>query len=106
MGLDDVGTLRTFTGYRVIIGHLIASHHGRIFNTAGDSLVADFASAVDAVQCAVAAQDAIAKENADRPAREQLRFRHATKAGDESTRKAGRTSVTATYELCRTFYLF
>ena len=67
MGLDEVGTLRTLTAYRIIIDRLIASHRGRIFNTAGDSLVADFASAVDAVQCAVEAQDAIAKENTDRP---------------------------------------
>src|ERR1700704_3052386 len=59
MGLDEVGTLRTLTAYRVIIDRLIGSHRGRIFNTAGDSLVADFASAFDAVQCAVAVQDAM-----------------------------------------------
>jgi adenylate cyclase len=82
MGLDEVGTLRTLTAYRVIIDRLIASHRGRIFNTAGDSLVADFASAVDAVQCAVEVQDAIAKENADRPAGEQMRFRIGIHVGD------------------------
>jgi class 3 adenylate cyclase len=37
MGLDEVGTLRTLTAYRVIVDRLIASHRGRIFNTAGDS---------------------------------------------------------------------
>jgi len=72
MGQDEVGTPRTLTAYRAIIDRLIASHRGRIFNTAGDSLVADFVSAVDAVQCAVAVQDAIAKENADRPANQQM----------------------------------
>jgi len=82
MGRDEVGTLRTLTAYRVIIDRLIASHRGRIFNTAGDSLVADFASAVDAVQCAVAVQDAISKENADRPAGEQMRFRIGLHVGD------------------------
>src|SRR5882672_9739515 len=82
MGLDEVGTLRILTAYRVIIDRLIASHRGRIFNTAGDSLVADFASAVDAVQCAVEVQDAIAKENADRPAAEQMRFRIGIHVGD------------------------
>ena len=82
MGRDEVGTLRTLTAYRVIIDRLIASHRGRIFNTAGDSLVADFASAVDAVQCAVEVQDAIAKENADRPAAEQMRFRIGIHVGD------------------------
>jgi adenylate cyclase len=82
MGLDEVGTLRTLTAYRVIIDRLIASHRGRIFNTAGDSLVADFASAVDAVECAVEVQDAIAKENADKPAAEQMRFRIGLHVGD------------------------
>jgi TolB-like protein/class 3 adenylate cyclase len=82
MGLDEVGTLRTLTAYRAIIDPLIASHRGRIFNTAGDSLVADFASAVDAVQCAVAVQDAIAKENVDRPVGEQMRFRIGIHVGD------------------------
>jgi adenylate cyclase len=82
MGVDEVGTLRTLTAYRVIIDCLIASHRGRIFNTAGDSLVADFASAVDAVQCAVAMQDAIANENAGRPAGEQMRFRIGIHVGD------------------------
>jgi adenylate cyclase len=82
MGLDEVGTLRTLTAYRVIIDRLIASHRGRIFNTAGDSLVADFASAVDAVECAVAVQDVIAKENSNRPAAEQMRFRIGIHVGD------------------------
>jgi adenylate cyclase len=82
MGLDEVGTLRTLTAYRVIIDRLIGSHRGRIFNTAGDSLVADFASAVDAVQCAVEVQEAIAKENADRSAAEQMWFRIGIHVGD------------------------
>ena len=82
MGLDEVGTLRTLTAYRVVIDRLIASHRGRIFNTAGDSLVADFASAVDAVQCAVEAQEAIGKENAGRPVGEQMRFRIGIHVGD------------------------
>jgi len=82
MGRDEVGTLRTLTAYRVIIDRLIASHRGRIFNTAGDSLVADFAGAVDAVQCAVEVQDAITQENADRPAGEQMRFRIGIHVGD------------------------
>src|SRR5258707_9558302 len=82
MGRDEVGTLRTLTAYRVIIDRLIASHRGRIFTTAGDSVLADFGSAVDAVQCAVAVQDAIAKENADRPVGEQMRFRIGIHVGD------------------------
>ena len=54
MARDEIGTLARLKACRAIIDGLIASHRGRIFNTAGDSVVADFASAVDAVQCAVA----------------------------------------------------
>src|ERR1700751_336849 len=82
MGRDEVGTLRTLTAYRGIIDPLIASHRGRIFNTAGDSLLADFASAVDAVECAVEIQDAVGKENADRSPNEQMRFRIGIHVGD------------------------
>src|SRR5208283_5216122 len=67
MGLDEVGTLRRLQAYRTILDRLIAVHHGRIFNTAGDSVVADFASAVDAVECALAVQEAITAENANLP---------------------------------------
>ena len=82
MARDEVGTLRTLTAYRAIIDLLIASHRGRIFNTAGDSVLADFGSAVDVVECAVEIQEAIAKENSDRPACEQMRFRIGIHVGD------------------------
>ena len=75
MGRDEVGTLRTLTAYRVIVDRLIASHRGRIFNTAGDSVLADFGSAVDAVECAVEIQETVGKENTDRPASDQMCFR-------------------------------
>jgi TolB-like protein len=67
---------------RAIIDELIASHRGRIFNTAGDSVVADFASAVDAVQCAVAVQGAIATGNAGGAADEPMQFRIGVHVGD------------------------
>jgi adenylate cyclase len=82
MGLDEVGTLRTLQAHRAILDRLIATHHGRIFNTAGDSVMADFASPVDAVECAVAAQEAIAKENANRAAGEPMWFRIGVHLGD------------------------
>ncbi len=82
MGADEVGTLRTLQAYRAILDRLIAAHHGRIFNTAGDSVMADFASPVDAVECAVDAQETIAKENAARAAGEQMRFRIGVHLGD------------------------
>jgi class 3 adenylate cyclase len=86
MGQDEVDTLRTLTAYRVVIDRLIVSHRGRIFNTAGDSVLADFASAVEAVQCAVEVQDAITKENADLPAGDQMRFRMAYMSATSSFR--------------------
>jgi adenylate cyclase len=82
MAGDKVGTLARLKACRVIIDGLIASHRGRIFNTAGDSLVADFASAVDAVQCAVAVQAAIATKNAGDTADEPMQFRIGVHVGD------------------------
>ncbi len=64
MARDKVGRFARLKARRAIIDGLIASHRGRVVNTAADSVVADFASAVDAVQCAVAVQTAIATENA------------------------------------------
>jgi adenylate cyclase len=82
MGQDEVGTLRRLQANRAILDPLIAAHHGRIFNTAGDSVMADFASPVDAVECAVAFQKAITHENAARPPGEQMRFRIGVHLGD------------------------
>src|SRR6266849_7920863 len=82
MARDEVGTLARLKACRAIIDGLIASHRGRIFNTAGDSVVADFASAVDAVQCAVAVQAAIATENASGTADEPMHFRIGVHVGD------------------------
>jgi adenylate cyclase len=84
MARDEVGTLARLKACRVIVDELIASHRGRIFNTAGDSVVADFASAVEAVQCAVAVQTAIATENAGGTAGddELMLFRIGVHVGD------------------------
>ena len=53
MGADEVATLDALTARREILDWLIASHGGRIANTAGDSVLAEFGSAVDAVRCAM-----------------------------------------------------
>ena len=58
MGIDEVGTLKSLTERRAILDKLIGEHRGRIANTAGDSVLAEFGSAVEAVQCAVQAQAA------------------------------------------------
>jgi len=82
MARDEIGTLARLKASRAIIDGLITTHRGRIFNTAGDSVVADFASAVDAVQCAVAVQEAVVAENAGRTADEPMQFRIGVHVGD------------------------
>ena len=67
MGADEVGTLKALTEWRAILDRLIGEHRGRIANTAGDSVLAEFGSAVDAVQCAVEAQTALAQTNSSLP---------------------------------------
>ena len=54
MAADEKGTLATLNARRQVIDEMIARHHGRIFTTAGDSVMAEFASAVEAVRCAAA----------------------------------------------------
>src|SRR5689334_3258552 len=63
MGADELGTLKGLTERRAILDRIIGDHGGRIANTAGDSVLAEFGSAVEAVQCAVAAQTALAEAN-------------------------------------------
>ena len=56
--------LRALAAHRELIAHFIAGHGGRIANTAGDSVLAEFPSVVNAVQCAVAVQERLAEANA------------------------------------------
>jgi adenylate cyclase len=67
MGEDEEATLRTLSSYRKLIDSLIAQHHGRFVNSAGDSVLAEFASVVNAVQCAVEIQTTLKSENASIP---------------------------------------
>jgi adenylate cyclase len=82
MGSDEVGTFRGLTERRAVLDALIASHRGRIANTAGDSVLAEFASAVDAVQCAVAVQGALAEANAGASPDRHINFRIGVHVGD------------------------
>src|SRR5262252_568155 len=75
MGADEVGTLNGLTERRAILDKAIADHRGRIANTAGDSVLAEFGSAVDAVQCAVDAQAALAEANASLSSEKRINFR-------------------------------
>ena len=82
MGADEVGTLRDLTQRRAILDGLIASRRGRIANTAGDSVLAEFGSAVDAVQCAVEAQAALSQANVGLSSDRHINFRIGVHVGD------------------------
>src|ERR1043166_3476208 len=75
MGADEVGTLKGLTERRAILDRAIAERRGRIANTAGDSVLAEFGSAVDAGQCAVEAQAALAEANASLSTDKRINFR-------------------------------
>jgi TolB-like protein/class 3 adenylate cyclase len=82
MGNDEVATLRDLTKRREILDGLIASHRGRIANTAGDSVLVEFPSAVDAVQCAIEAQAAWAEANNQATPDRHIKFRIGVHVGD------------------------
>jgi len=82
MGADEVGTLQDLTQRRDILDSLIASRRGRIANTAGDSVLAEFGSAVDAVQCAVEAQAALSQANLCLSPDRHINFRIGVHVGD------------------------
>ncbi|MET1026768.1 MAG: tetratricopeptide repeat protein [Dongiaceae bacterium] len=82
MGVDEEKTLNALRAHRDIVDRLIAIHHGRVFNTAGDSIVAEFPSAVEATHCAVEIQQEIAKGNETVPTDKRLEFRIGLNIGD------------------------
>ena len=82
MGEDEEATLRTLTSHRKIIDSLIEQHHGRFVNSAGDSVLAEFASVVEAVNCAVEIQTALKAENAKLPPERRMEFRIGVNLGD------------------------
>src|SRR6516225_9702486 len=82
MGADEVETLKGLTERRANLDRIIGEHRGRIANTAGDSVLAEFGSAVDAVQCAVEAQTALAEANFSLPPDRRILFRIGIHIGD------------------------
>ena len=82
MAEDEEQTLRIFRGHRQIFESLVALHRGRVFNTAGDAILAEFASAVEAVRCATEIQAALRTRNDQLPPERQVRFRIGVNLGD------------------------
>jgi adenylate cyclase len=80
MGADEVGTLAALKAHRrEIVDPAIARHHGRIVKTTGDGMLVEFASAVDAVTCAVAVQEKMAEQTTEGAS---IRFRVGINIGD------------------------
>jgi len=79
---DEVAALATLSSHRLVVDDLIVRHGGRITGTAGDSVLAEFVSVVDAVDCAVAIQQAIAVATADESPERRMLFRIGINVGD------------------------
>src|SRR6202162_1897539 len=82
MGEDEEATLRTLTSHRKLIDSQIENHHGRFVNSAGDSVLAEFASVVEAVNCAVDVQTGLKAENASLAPERRMEFRIGVNLGD------------------------
>lgn len=82
MGDDEEATIHTLKTYREVISRLIEQHHGRVVDAPGDNMLAEFASAVDAVKSAVAIQQELKTKNAELPAHRQMHYRIGINVGD------------------------
>jgi adenylate cyclase len=82
MGEDEASTVRALETYKRVISDLVQQHRGRVVDSPGDNLLAEFASVVDAVQCAVAVQKEIQARNVELPETRRMRFRIGINLGD------------------------
>jgi len=82
MGEDEKRTVRTLNAYREVMANLIQHHHGRVVDATGDNLMAEFASVVDAVECAVEIQKELKTRNAELPENRRMEFRIGINLGD------------------------
>lgn len=82
MGKDEEGTLRTLNAHKEVMAGFLQHHRGRVVGTAGDSILAEFASVVDAVRCAVEIQEELKDKNKELPDDRQMEFRIGINLGD------------------------
>ncbi len=82
MSQDEEGTIRVLSAHRAVIDGILTFHQGRIVSTAGDSVLAEFSSAVEAVRCAVEIQEALKTRNDSLPEHRQMHFRVGVNLGD------------------------
>jgi len=82
MGADEEATVRDLKGHQAVVLPMIAQHDGRIIDTAGDGILAEFASAVNAVRCAVAIQEIMGKRNDEADPARRMEYRIGVNMGD------------------------
>jgi len=82
MGEDEDATITTLTTYRELMTTLIQKHRGRVVDSPGDNLLAEFGSVVDAVRCAVEIQEELRVRNAELPENKRMQFRIGINLGD------------------------
>jgi adenylate cyclase len=82
MGEDEESTAHTLSSYKEVIAGLIQHHHGRVVDAPGDNVLAEFASVVDAVRCAVGIQKELKTRNAELPDNRRMEFRIGINLGD------------------------
>ena len=82
IGDNEAETVRTLEAYKQVMFALIKQHRGRVVDSPGDNLLAEFASVVDAVQCGVAAQNELKARNADLSESRRMQFRIGINLGD------------------------
>ena len=82
MGRDEEATLRMLTEYRRVMDDLVTAHRGRVFGAAGDSMIAEFVSPVEAVRCALDIQRELGRRAATQPEDRRMRFRIGVNLGD------------------------
>ena len=82
MGEDEEATVRTITAYREIIAKVVQKQRGRVVDSPGDNILAEFASVVDAVRSAVEIQEELKNRNADLPENRRMEFRIGVNLGD------------------------
>ena len=82
MGDDEMATVETITRYRMLISEFVEAHHGRVVDSPGDNLLAEFVSAVDALDCAVAIQEKLVIENQSLEDHRRMEFRIGINVGD------------------------
>jgi adenylate cyclase len=82
MAEDEAATVQAITAYREMMANRIQQHRGRVVDSPGDNLLAEFASVVDAVQCAVEIQEDLKAKNAEVPENRRMEFRIGINLGD------------------------